>query len=177
MKADVALPPTSSLTDKVDIIMSTFSKSFASLNWLHRQASADIIDFLRHKALRPLHLLSLDDAGCTAATLAALEVDSRASGNCRSIYWTPGRLCAQRTDTQGVRDPRKQRQSSLSTPMMRCARSPLTAAFMIKAFMSTAFCRQLLRQMPACCSTSLMASRTEELLDEAMDIIDRVVKE
>ena len=60
------------MTDKVDLIMSTFSKSFASLGGFIA-GDADVVDFIKHKA-RSLIISASIPPSNAAAALAALEV-------------------------------------------------------------------------------------------------------
>jgi len=60
------------LTDEVDLIMATFSKSFASLGGFVA-GDADVIHYLRHTARSLIFSASMPPAA-VAATLAALEV-------------------------------------------------------------------------------------------------------
>lgn len=60
------------LTDKVDLIMSTFSKSFASLGGFIA-GDADVVDYIKHKARSLIFSASIPPAN-TATALAALEV-------------------------------------------------------------------------------------------------------
>lgn len=60
------------LTDKVDLIMSTFSKSFASLGGFVA-GDADIIDYIKHHARSLIFSASITPAQ-TASALAALHV-------------------------------------------------------------------------------------------------------
>ncbi len=60
------------LTSEVDLIMGTFSKSFASLGGVIA-GSAEVIDYVRHNA-RSLIFSASMPASCTAAVLAALDV-------------------------------------------------------------------------------------------------------
>jgi len=60
------------LTDKVDLIMSTFSKSFASLGGFIA-GDADVVDYIKHKARSLIFSASIPPAN-TATALAALQV-------------------------------------------------------------------------------------------------------
>lgn len=60
------------MTDKVDLIMSTFSKSFASLGGFIA-GDADVVDFIKHKARSLIFSASIPPSNAAAA-LAALEV-------------------------------------------------------------------------------------------------------
>jgi len=60
------------LTDKVDIIMGTFSKSFASIGGFVA-ASRKITDYLKHHA-RALIFSASPAPGCAAAVLAAIDI-------------------------------------------------------------------------------------------------------
>ncbi|MFY9365869.1 MAG: aminotransferase class I/II-fold pyridoxal phosphate-dependent enzyme, partial [Brevefilum fermentans] len=60
------------LTDDVDLIMSTFSKSFASLGGFIA-GDADVVDYIKHKARSLIFSASIPPSNAAAA-LAALEV-------------------------------------------------------------------------------------------------------
>jgi 8-amino-7-oxononanoate synthase len=60
------------LTDKVDLIMSTFSKSFASLGGFIA-GDADVVDYIKHNARSLIFSASMSPANAAAA-LAALKV-------------------------------------------------------------------------------------------------------
>ena len=60
------------LTDEVDLIMGTFSKSFASLGGFIA-ADADVIEYIQHHARALIFSASITPAS-TAAAMAALEV-------------------------------------------------------------------------------------------------------
>jgi len=60
------------LTDKVDLIMSTFSKSFASLGGFIA-GEADVVDYIKHNARSLIFSASMSPANAAAA-LAALHV-------------------------------------------------------------------------------------------------------
>ena len=162
------------LTDRVDIIMSTFSKSFASLGGCIA-ASAEIIDFLRHSA-RPFIFSASMPPSCTAATLAALKV-------IREHPELPQRLLA-------LADYMRRGLTERGVEI-RDSAAPIIPIYTYDAMRTLAVNRRLYDEgvyvncvlppatAPDACllRTSLMASHTEELLDEAMDIIARVVKE
>jgi 8-amino-7-oxononanoate synthase len=63
------------MTDDVDLIMSTFSKSFASLGGFIA-GEADVVDYIKHKARSLIFSASIPPAN-TATALAALEVMRR----------------------------------------------------------------------------------------------------
>lgn len=162
------------LTDQVDIIMSTFSKSFASLGGCIA-ASAEIIDFLRHSA-RPFIFSASMPPSCTAATLAALKV-------IREHPELPQRLLS-------LADYMRRGLTERGVEI-RDSAAPIIPIYTYDAMRTLAVNRRLYDEgvyvncvlppatAPDACllRTSLMASHTEELLDEAMDIIARVVKE
>ncbi|MBS1347880.1 MAG: aminotransferase class I/II-fold pyridoxal phosphate-dependent enzyme [Firmicutes bacterium] len=162
------------LTDKVDIIMSTFSKSFASLGGCIA-ARAEIIDFLRHSA-RPFIFSASMPPACTAATLAALKV-------IREHPELPQHLL-------DLADYMRKGLTKRGIEI-RESTAPIIPIYTYDAMRTLTLNRRLYEEgvyvncvlppatSPDACllRTSLMASHTEELLDEAMDIIARVVKE
>jgi len=162
------------LTDKVDIIMGTFSKSFASLGGFIG-ADAAILDYFRHTA-RPFIFSASIPPSSAAATLAALKI-------IREHPELPARLL-QLADY--MRNGLKKR----GVPI-RESNTPIIPIYTYDAMRTLAVNRRLYDEgvyvncvLPPATApdecllrTSLMASHTEELLDEAMDIIARVVKE
>ena len=162
------------LTDQVDIIMSTFSKSLASLGGFIA-ASADIIDYLRHTA-RPFIFSASIPPTCAAASLAALHI----------IKEHPELPQHLRDLTKYMQDGLKQR----GVPIKE-SEVPIIPIYTYDAMRTLQLNRRIYEEgvyvncvlppatTPDACllRTSLMASHTTQLLDEAMDIIARCVAE
>ncbi len=162
------------LTDQVDIIMSTFSKSLASLGGFIA-ASADIIDYLHHTA-RPFIFSASIPPTCAAASLAALHI----------IKEHPELPQHLRDLTKYMQDGLKQR----GVPIKE-SEVPIIPIYTYDAMRTLQLNRRIYEEgvyvncvlppatTPDACllRTSLMASHTTQLLDEAMDIIARCVAE
>ena len=162
------------LEDQVDIYMGTFSKSLASLGG-YMAASEDVVDFVRHNSRPFIFSASIPPANCAVA-LAALryirahpELVQRLSS--LSAYARQGLI------RRGV----SIRDSGEVTPILpihtQTAENTLITA--MKLYDAGVYVNPVLPPAtpPTDCllRTSYMASHTEELLDEAMDIIAEVV--
>jgi len=162
------------LTDQVDIIMSTFSKSLASLGGF-MAADARIIDYARHVS-RPFIFSASIPPSNAAAALAALRV-------IKEHPEIPERL-------QSLADYMRKGLKSRGIAI-RESKTPITPIYTYDALRTLKINRRLYEEgvyvncvlppatPPGECllRTSLMASHTEALLEEAMDIIARVLKE
>ena len=162
------------LEDQVDIYMGTFSKSLASLGG-YMAASEEVVDFVRHNSRPFIFSASIPPANCAVA-LAALryirahpELVQRLSS--LSAYARQGLI------RRGV----SIRDSGEVTPILpihtQTAENTLITA--MKLYDAGVYVNPVLppAMPPTDCllRTSYMASHTEELLDEAMDIIAEVV--
>ncbi|MDD6884179.1 MAG: pyridoxal phosphate-dependent aminotransferase family protein [Eubacteriales bacterium] len=162
------------LEDQVDIYMGTFSKSLASLGG-YMAASEEVVDFVRHNSRPFIFSASIPPANCAVA-LAALryirahpELVQRLSS--LSAYARQGLI------RRGV----SIRDSGEVTPILpihtQTAENTLITA--MKLYDAGVYVNPVLPPAtpPTDCllRTSYMASHTEELLDEAMDIIAEVV--
>lgn len=164
------------LTDKVDIIMGTFSKSLASLGG-YMAAKKYIVDYVRHNSRAFIFSASITPASCASA-LAALRVIKR----------EPERVTRLAHLASYLRDGLKKnglavRESAFATPIIpfytyEHTKTLIAAKMLYEAGVyvnpvlppATAPTECLLR-------TSLMATHTEALLDEAVDIIAKVVSQ
>lgn len=160
------------LTDEVDVIMGTFSKSLASLGG-YMVASEKIIDFTRHNSRPFIFSASIPPAQCAAAK-AALSVIER----------EPERV--ERLAALGayMRTGLKERGLTIKeaeTPIVPIYTYEMEDTLIInkELYEKGVFVNPVLPPAtpPGECllRTSLMATHTEELLDEAMDIIKEVV--
>ena len=162
------------LEDQVDIYMGTLSKSLASLGG-YMAASEEVVDFVRHNSRPFIFSASIPPANCAVA-LAALryirahpELVQRLSS--LSAYARQGLI------RRGV----SIRDSGEVTPILpihtQTAENTLITA--MKLYDAGVYVNPVLPPAtpPTDCllRTSYMASHTEELLDEAMDIIAEVV--
>lgn len=162
------------LTDQVDIIMSTFSKSLASLGGF-MAADARIIDYARHVS-RPFIFSASIPPSNAAAALAALRV-------IKEHPEIPERL-------QSLADYMRKGLKNRGIAI-RESKTPIIPIYTYDALRTLKINRRLYEEgvyvncvlppatPPGECllRTSLMASHTEALLEEAMDIIACVLKE
>lgn len=162
------------MTDDVDLIMSTFSKSFASLGGFIA-GDADVVDYIKHKARSLIFSASIPPSN-TAAALAALEV----------MREEPERV----TRVNEIADKMRVEYQRLGfdtgdsvTPIIPIIIGDNDLTFLtwkllfengvfVNAVISPAVSagRQLLR-------TSYMATHTDEQLERVLEIFERVGKE
>ncbi len=162
------------LTDEVDIIMSTFSKSLASLGGFVA-TTAEVVDYMRHTS-RPFMFAASIPPACTAASLEALHI-------IKDHPELPERLKAlTRYMQQGLKDR--------GVPIIE-SEVPIIPIYTYDAMRTLELSKRIFEEgvyvncvLPPACPqgacllrTSIMASHTEALLDEAMDIIAKCVKE
>jgi 8-amino-7-oxononanoate synthase len=162
------------LEDEVDIIMSTFSKSLASLGGFVA-APALIIDYLRHSSRSFIFSASIPPSAAASA-LAALNIIKEQPELCQRLlqladYMRHGLQAA------GIQ--------------IRHSNTPIIPIYTYDAMRTLAVNRRLYEEgvyancvLPPATSPdecliriSLMASHSEELLDEAIAIIARIIKE
>ncbi|MBC8532874.1 aminotransferase class I/II-fold pyridoxal phosphate-dependent enzyme [Yeguia hominis] len=162
------------LTDQVDIIMSTFSKSLASLGGF-MAADAQVIDYARHVS-RPFIFSASIPPSNAAAALAALRL-------LREHPELPKRLAA-------LADYMRAGLTARGIAIRESA-TPIIPIYTYDAMRTLRINRRLYEegvyvncvlppatpQGECLLRTSLMATHTEALLDEAMDIIARVLGE
>lgn len=162
------------LTEDVDLIMSTFSKSFASLGGFIA-GEADVVDYIKHKARSLIFSASIPAANAAAA-LASLEV----------MKEEPERIA--RVNEIGARMRREYHTLGFDTgesvtPVIPIIIGDDTLTFMtwkllfengvfVNPVISPAVSpgRQLLR-------TSYMATHTDEQMDKVLTIFEKVGKE
>ena len=162
------------MTDDVDLIMSTFSKSFASLGGFIA-GEADVVDYIKHKARSLIFSASIPAANAAAA-LAALEV----------MKEEPERIA--RVNAIGERMRREYKTLGFDTgdsvtPVIPIIIGDDALTFMtwkrlfengifVNPVISPAVSpgRQLLR-------TSYMATHTDEQMDQVLTIFEKVGKE
>lgn len=163
------------LEKHVDITMGTFSKSLASLGG-YMVASAQVCEYVRHNSRPFIFSASLTPASCATA-IAALDVIKREPERVTRLgdlaeYYRKG------LDTRGV-----------PTVKTENPRIPIIPIYTYDAERTLIISKTLFEEgvyvnpvlppatAPSECllRTSLMATHTEEVLDEAMDIIARVV--
>ena len=161
------------LTDQVDIIMGTFSKSLASIGGF-MAASADVVDYTRHASRPYIFCASIPPASAATAREALTILKEQPE--------LPGRLASL---SAYMRQGFKQRGIAIrdsETPIipiytcdamttLQVAKALYDAGVYVNPVLppATPATDCLLR-------TSYMATHTEALLDEALDIIEDVVK-
>lgn len=162
------------LTDEVDIIMGTFSKSLASLGG-YMAADARIVDYVRHASRPFIFCASIPPASCATA-LEALRV-------LKETPELPARLAALSSYMRrGLRERGIAIRES-TTPIipiytydtmntLKTAKRLYDEGVYVNPVLppATPATECLLR-------TSYMATLTEPLLDEALDIFERVLKQ
>lgn len=159
------------LEDRVDVIMGTFSKSLASLGG-YMAASEEVCEYVRHNSRPFIFSASIPPAACAAALAAlrqleahpelpqrlmALAAYAREGFARRGVPIKPSAapiipICTQSVDNTLLKAKQLYERGVYVNPVLPPAVSPGDC---------------LLR-------TSYMATHTEELLDEAMDIIAEV---
>ncbi len=162
------------LTDEVDIIMGTFSKSLASMGG-YMAADARIVDYVRHTSRPFIFCASIPPANCAAA-LEALRV----------LRETPGLPARLASLAAYMRRGFTERGIAI-----RESATPIIPIYTHEAMHTLEVSRRLYDEgvyvnpvlppaTPASeclLRTSYMATLTEALLDEALDIFERVLKE
>lgn len=161
------------LTDKVDIIMGTFSKSLASIGGFVA-ADAKVLDYVRHCSRPFIFCASIPPASCATAIAALNELKNNPGLPARLLqladYYRKG------LKQRGVR--------------IIGSSTPIVAIYTYDTFKTFEVCERIYDEgvyvnaaVPpstpegeALIRTSLMATHTEKLLDEAMDVISSVLK-
>ncbi len=162
------------LTDKVDIIMGTFSKSLASLGGF-MATSERVAHYVRHTSRPFIFAASIPPANCATA-LAALNV----------IRNHPEIVTRLSDLARYMRNALKERHVPIiesTTPIIPIYtyQPEPTLVTTMRLFEEGVYVNSVLP--PACAPneclmrTSLMASHTEALIDEAAEIIQRVMDE
>ncbi|MBR3298564.1 MAG: aminotransferase class I/II-fold pyridoxal phosphate-dependent enzyme [Clostridia bacterium] len=162
------------LTDKVDIIMGTFSKSLASLGG-YMVAEKRVVDFVRHASRPFIFCASITPANC-ATTLEALHILRTEPGRVKRLIELAAYM------RRGLIERGLKIRDSI-TPIIpiytyeemrtfRKAKELYDGGVYVNPVLPPA-------TPPGECllRTSYMANLTTELLDEALDIIEKVLKE
>ncbi len=162
------------LTEQVDIIMGTFSKSLASLGG-YMAASKQVADYVRH-ASRPFIFSASMPPACAASALEALHV----------LKERPELVSRLSDLSRHMRDGLKKRGIAI-----RESATPIIPLYTYERMNTLVLSKKLYDEgvyvnpvLPPATPegecllrTSYMASHTFEILDEALDIIERVFKE
>ena len=162
------------LEDQVDIYMGTFSKSLASLGG-YMAASAEVVDFVRHNSRPFIFAASIPPASCAVA-LASLR-------HIRSHPELVARLSALGDYARAGYKKRGVKIIEASTPIIPIYTYDPERTLVVakRLFEEGVYVNPVLPPAaPAdgcLLRTSYMASLTEALLDEAMDVIARVLQE
>lgn len=164
------------LTDEVDIIMGTFSKSLASLGGF-MLASPVVAEYVRHNSRPFIFSASIPPANCASANEAL-----------RVIQREPERIARLGDLAEYYRAGLEKR--GIATMKAENRRIPIIPIYTYEPMRTLHINNTLFDEgvyvnpvlppatAPGECllRTSLMATHTEAILDEAMDIIERVIK-
>ena len=162
------------LTDEVDVIVGTFSKSFGSIGG-YVAGSEDVIDYLKHVS-RPLMFSAALPPANTAGVLAALDVIQSEPDRRESLWHNTRRL------QEGFKGMGYDIGVS-ETPIVPVVIGPLwdTLKFWRRVFDSGIFTNPVMPPAvpPAECRlrTSLMASHTSDQIDFALETFAKLGKE
>ena len=162
------------LEDEVDIYMGTFSKSLASLGG-YMAASAEVVDFVRHNSRPFIFAASIPPASCAVALASLRHIKAHPE-----LVTRLGELAAY------AREGYKKRGVKIIE-----APTPIIPIYTYEPVRTLTVAKRLFEEgvyvnpvlPPAAPAdgcllrTSYMASLTEPLLDEAMDIVQRVLEE
>ena len=164
------------LEDEVDIYMGTFSKSLASLGG-YMAASSRVVDFVRHASRPVIFSASIPPASCAAALAALRQLEARPELVTRlqenALY-----LRSQLTQrgikmrpSNGERVPIIPIYTYEPIPTLTIARELYDAGVYVNSSLPPAAAPHecLLR-------TSLMATHTHALIDEAVEVIAEVLR-
>lgn len=162
------------LEDQVDIYMGTFSKSLASLGG-YMAASADAVEYVRHNSRPFIFSASITPASCASALAALKELETHPELVDKLAHISEYMRAALKAKGVKIRESK--------TPIIPIYTYEMFRTFKIAARLydegvyanssvppATAPHECLIR-------TSLMATHTEALVDEAVDIIARVLEE
>jgi 8-amino-7-oxononanoate synthase len=162
------------VTDEVDLIVGTFSKSLASIGGF-AAGTENIIHYLKHHS-RPLIFTAALPPSNTAGVLAALHVLQREPER-RDALWANTRLLQDGLRSLGFEIGPTQ------TPIVPVLIGPLEKTFLFwrKLFDAGVFTNPVVPPAvpPSQCRlrTSLMATHTEEQIDRALETFGRLGKE
>ena len=159
------------LTDEVDIIMGTFSKSLASIGG-YMAASREVVDYVRHNSRPFIFCASITPAAC-ATTIKALEILEREPER-------PARLLEIANYVrEGLTNRGIKIRQSLTPIIPIYTYDTVTTLTMSKLlYEAGVYVNSVLPPATPATEcllrTSYMATHTNEILDEAMDIIKEV---
>ena len=162
------------LTDEVDIIVGTFSKSLASIGGFAAGAES-VIHFLKHNS-RPLIFTAALPPANTAGVLAALHVLQREPER-RDCLWQNTRRLQRGLRSLGFDI------GPTATPIVPVLIGPLEKTFLFwrKLFEAGVFTNPVVPPAvpPSHCRlrTSLMATHTAQQIDHALEVFGRLGKE
>ena len=162
------------VTEEVDLIVGTFSKSLASIGGFAAGAE-NIIHYLKHHS-RPLIFTAALPPSNTAGVLAALHVMQREPER-RDALWANTRRLQDGLRTLGFDI------GPTDTPIVPVLIGPLETTFLFwrKLFDAGVFTNPVVPPAvpPSQCRlrTSLMATHTDEQIDRALDTFGRLGKE
>ncbi|MBR4079448.1 MAG: pyridoxal phosphate-dependent aminotransferase family protein [Christensenellaceae bacterium] len=164
------------LTNEVDIVMGTFSKSLASLGGF-MLASKEVCDYVRHNS-RPFIFSASIPPACCATAIAALE----------TIKKEPERVTRLGDLAEYMR--KRMREKGIQMKDGGCDRIPIIPFYTYGEIDTLEIAKELYEkgvyvnpvlppaapQGECLLRTSLMATHTEALIDEAVDIIAEVAE-
>ena len=162
------------LTDEVDLIMGTFSKSLASIGGFIA-GDADTINFLRHTC-RTYIFSASDTPAATAAALEALHI-VRSEPERIEALWKVTKYALKRFKEEGFEI------GDTESPIIPLYVRDVEKTFIVtaRAFDSGVFIN---RVIPAACAPqdtlvrfALMATHTEEQVERGVQILTKVFKE
>lgn len=162
------------LEKEVDIVMGTFSKSLASLGG-YMAASQTVCEYVRHNS-RPFIFSASMPPACCATAQKALEILEREPERVDRLFKL-GEYMRRALKQKNIRI------KDAPTPIIPIYISDAVTTLMVakRLFDEGVFVNSVLppATSPNECllRVSLMASHTEELIDEAVEIIERVLKE
>ena len=162
------------LTDEVDLIMGTFSKSLASIGGFIA-GDADTINFLRHTC-RTYIFSASDTPAATAAALEALHI-VRSEPERIEALWTVTKYALKRFKEEGFEI------GDTESPIIPLYVRDVEKTFIVtaRAFDSGVFINPVIP--PACAPQdtlvrfALMATHTEEQVERGVQILTKVFKE
>ena len=162
------------LTDKVDIIMGTFSKSLASLGG-YMVSTARVCDYIKHSSRPFIFSASMTPASCTSALAALNELKERPQMVKKLSGLSDYLRKALKAKGIKIKDS--------TTPIIPIYTydSIRTLTLGKKLFDAGVYVNPVLPpatpEGECLLRVSLMATHTKALIDEAVEILDRVLRE
>ncbi|MBQ9511463.1 MAG: aminotransferase class I/II-fold pyridoxal phosphate-dependent enzyme [Clostridia bacterium] len=162
------------LEDQVDIYMGTFSKSLASLGG-YMAASADAVEYVRHNSRPFIFSASITPASCASALAALKELETHPELVENLAHISEYMRAALKAKGVKIRESK--------TPIIPIYTYEMFRTFKIAARLydegvyANSSVPPATAQHECLIRTSLMATHTEALVDEAVDIIARVLEE